>query len=852
MSSSVPAAEHTSRSAGAPRTKRRVLVVDDEENVVHLVASALRFDGFETVTADNGHSALAAVAEHDPDLVVLDVMMPGLDGHAVLQHLRSAGSIVPVIFLTARDTANDRVAGLRSGADDYVVKPFSVEELLARVHAVLRRTQAEVDRDGVLRVADLELDENSHEVTRAGEEVHLTATEFELLRYLMRNERVVLSKAQILDRVWKYDFQGQSNIVELYIGYLRKKIDHVEPEADPHRPRRRLRGQGAAGVTQPPARDSTGRTADHRTPAAPTSALPPPTAAAPRGHRPPACRRGWLPRTLTARLVIGVVGAAAGAWSPSPAPPPTSAAVVPAAAGWTSSSTSVAVGNADQRPRSASCPAAACRSAPPSDGRTASSWRPPQRSRPDRLRLPAATPSVNRHAPTARSLSSWTCPTTGAPVDRPPEQGPHASATDGEPAARAGRSIQIQRRQRSVVIGLSTRGGRPHPAAAAAAGARLIGAARGAAGRRPDQLGRPGRAAAAAPGHPDRAGGHRRARPGRLRPGPAGARTPTPTTEVGQVASSVNTLLQAVETEFAARVRSEERMRQFLADASHELRTPLTSIRGYAELSRLQARRPADAAGRLDAPDRGRGHPDVPAGRGPAGAGPRRPGHRAAPRAGRGRRAARRGRRARCRRPIPNASSTVARSGGAVVIGDRDQLLRVLINLATNAADPHPPAGPIRLEAMRGRTPRRRRRSRCGSSTPAPACRRRRPRTSSNGSGGRTRPAAGPRAAAGWAWRSSPRSSHAHGGTVAVRLLGRARHHGHGHPAGAAGRPGRPPAAPAAGPAGLRAWPATAESSAWPPRRPPPTSTRRSPPGSSATRPAWSPRSSSSTTPARC
>ena len=233
MSSSVSAA-HTAQSTGssqlANRTKRRVLVVDDEENVVHLVASALRFDGFETVTADNGNSALAAVAEHDPDLVVLDVMMPGLDGQAVLQHLRAAGSVVPVIFLTARDTAADRVSGLRSGADDYVVKPFSVEELLARVHAVLRRTQAELDRDGVLRVADLELDENSHEVTRAGEEIHLTATEFELLRYLMRNERVVLSKAQILDRVWKYDFQGQSNIVELYIGYLRKKVDHVEPK----------------------------------------------------------------------------------------------------------------------------------------------------------------------------------------------------------------------------------------------------------------------------------------------------------------------------------------------------------------------------------------------------------------------------------------------------------------------------------------------------------------------------------------------------------------------------------------------------------------------------------------------
>jgi len=214
----------------ATAAKRRVLVVDDEENVTHLVSSALRFDGFETVTADNGQSALAAVAEADPDLVVLDVMMPGMDCLGVLQNLRAAGSQVPVIFLTARDTANDRIGGLRAGADDYVVKPFSVEELLARVHAVLRRSAPDEAREGVLRVADLELDENSHEVTRAGHEIHLTATEFELLRYLMRNERMVLSKAQILDRVWKYDFQGQSNIVELYIGYLRKKVDAVEPK----------------------------------------------------------------------------------------------------------------------------------------------------------------------------------------------------------------------------------------------------------------------------------------------------------------------------------------------------------------------------------------------------------------------------------------------------------------------------------------------------------------------------------------------------------------------------------------------------------------------------------------------
>ena len=219
-----------SAATALTNTKRRVLVVDDEDNVTHLVSSALRFDGFETVTADNGSSALAKVAEIDPDLIVLDVMMPGLDGLGVLNNLRAAGSQVPVIFLTARDTASDRIVGLRAGADDYVVKPFSIEELLARVHAVLRRSVPEAGRDGVLTVADLELDENSHEVTRAGVEVHLTATEFELLRYLMRNERVVLSKTQILDRVWKYDFQGQSNIVELYIGYLRKKIDNLDPK----------------------------------------------------------------------------------------------------------------------------------------------------------------------------------------------------------------------------------------------------------------------------------------------------------------------------------------------------------------------------------------------------------------------------------------------------------------------------------------------------------------------------------------------------------------------------------------------------------------------------------------------
>jgi two-component system, OmpR family, response regulator len=213
-------------------SQQRILVVDDEENVAHLVASVLRFDGFEARVADNGRRALIAVAEFRPDLVVLDVMLGGSspddpDGFEVLRRLRAGGSDVPVVFLTARDADSDRVAGLRAGADDYVVKPFSLEELLARVHAVLRRTApgGPQVRGSVLVVDDLELDEDSREVRKGDREVSLTTTEFELLRLLMRNERVVLSKATILERVWNYDFGGSANIVEIYIGYLRKKVD---------------------------------------------------------------------------------------------------------------------------------------------------------------------------------------------------------------------------------------------------------------------------------------------------------------------------------------------------------------------------------------------------------------------------------------------------------------------------------------------------------------------------------------------------------------------------------------------------------------------------------------------------
>ena len=216
--------------------KRQILVVDDEEHVAHLVASALRFDGFEVRTVNSGRQALIAVAESEPDLIVLDIMLGGdpadePDGREVLERLRDAGSTIPVVFLTARDATADRASALRAGADDYVVKPFSVEELLARVQAVLRRTSPGPPvRSSVLRVGDLELDEESREVRRGEREVALTTTEFELLRLLMLNERVVLPKLMILERVWNYRFQGQTNAVEIYIGYLRKKLDNGEPK----------------------------------------------------------------------------------------------------------------------------------------------------------------------------------------------------------------------------------------------------------------------------------------------------------------------------------------------------------------------------------------------------------------------------------------------------------------------------------------------------------------------------------------------------------------------------------------------------------------------------------------------
>jgi two-component system OmpR family response regulator len=188
---------------------------------------ALRMEGWEVRTASSGLEALQVAREFEPDALVLDIMMPDLDGMSVLRRLRESGNLVPVLFLTAKDAVGDRIAGLTAGGDDYVTKPFSLEEVIARLRAIIRRTGVATIDDGqsILRVGDLTLNEDSHEVERDGTEIELTATEFELLRYLMRNERRVLSKAQILDRVWSYDFGGKSSVVELYISYLRKKID---------------------------------------------------------------------------------------------------------------------------------------------------------------------------------------------------------------------------------------------------------------------------------------------------------------------------------------------------------------------------------------------------------------------------------------------------------------------------------------------------------------------------------------------------------------------------------------------------------------------------------------------------
>lgn len=207
----------------------RLLVVEDEPNIRELLATSLRFAGFEVETASDGLTALALAEQTNPDLVVLDVMLPDLDGFEVTRRLRERGRQQPIVFVTARDSIGDKIQGLTVGGDDYVTKPFSLEEVVARIRAVLRRTRGAVDDSATLRFHDLELDEDSHEVRRRGTVIDLSPTEFKLLRYLLLNPNRVLSKSQILDHVWDYDFRGESGIVESYISYLRRKIDSQGP-----------------------------------------------------------------------------------------------------------------------------------------------------------------------------------------------------------------------------------------------------------------------------------------------------------------------------------------------------------------------------------------------------------------------------------------------------------------------------------------------------------------------------------------------------------------------------------------------------------------------------------------------
>ena len=205
----------------------RALVVDDEPALGDLLSTVLRYEGWQVETALTGQAAIRAARATPPDVIVLDVMLPDLSGLEVLRRIRAVHPAVPVLFLTAKDAVEDRVAGLTAGGDDYVTKPFSLEEVVARLRGLIRRSTLTVSdaANPELVVGDLVLNEDSHEVSRDGESIELTATEFELLRFLMRNPRRVLSKMQILDRVWSYDFGGRSSVVEIYISYLRRKID---------------------------------------------------------------------------------------------------------------------------------------------------------------------------------------------------------------------------------------------------------------------------------------------------------------------------------------------------------------------------------------------------------------------------------------------------------------------------------------------------------------------------------------------------------------------------------------------------------------------------------------------------
>jgi two-component system OmpR family response regulator len=210
-------------------TKTRVLIVDDEPNIRDLLSTSLRFSGFAVRAVASGQAAIAAVAEEEPDLLILDIMLPDITGYRVAQRVRSTGSTAPILFLTAKDSTEDKITGLTVGGDDYVTKPFSLDELVARVNAILRRTM-KAEEESTMRVGEVVLDQDTHEVTFRGQLLDLSPTEYKLLRYLMQNPNHVISKAQILDHVWEYDFNGDSGIVESYVSYLRKKLDAVGAE----------------------------------------------------------------------------------------------------------------------------------------------------------------------------------------------------------------------------------------------------------------------------------------------------------------------------------------------------------------------------------------------------------------------------------------------------------------------------------------------------------------------------------------------------------------------------------------------------------------------------------------------
>jgi len=215
-------------ASNAART-HRVLVVDDEPNIADVISMALRYQGFTVQAADDGKSALRAVAKFKPHLMVLDIMLPDMDGFEVARRLGAQRADVPIIFLTARDATEDKIRGLTLGGDDYVTKPFSVEEILARIRTILRRVGLAQDNGNHLSFADLELDDDTREVTRSGQLIELTDTEYRLLRYLMLHPRHVLTRAQILDHVWEYDFGGDARVLETYVSYLRKKLESHGP-----------------------------------------------------------------------------------------------------------------------------------------------------------------------------------------------------------------------------------------------------------------------------------------------------------------------------------------------------------------------------------------------------------------------------------------------------------------------------------------------------------------------------------------------------------------------------------------------------------------------------------------------